>query len=54
MLYKVYCQLLMVLWNRPTQPGIGVDLNDKAALKYPFEIADYVKWIHDDGGLAEW
>ncbi len=40
--------------ERPTQPGIGVDLNDKAALKYPFEIADYVKWIHDDGGLAEW
>ena len=38
----------------PTGPGIGVDLNESAAAHHPYISSMPVRWVHEDGGTAEW
>lgn len=40
--------------ERPTSPGIGVELNEKAVQAHPYQASEAVQWTHADGGLAEW
>ncbi len=38
----------------PTAPGIGVEINDVAAARHPFQAVRPVQWYHDDGSIADW
>lgn len=38
----------------PTSPGIGVEINESAAADHPYVSSMPVRWVHQDGGLAEW
>lgn len=38
----------------PTAPGIGVEIDEKAAAKHPFKQVKPVQWYHDDGSVADW
>ena len=38
----------------PTVPGIGVEIDEKAAARHPFEVVKPVQWYHDDGSVADW
>lgn len=35
-------------------PGLGVEINEKAALKYPFQQEVMVRYWHEDGSVADW
>lgn len=38
----------------PSAPGIGVEINETAAAQHPYVPSMPVRWVHEDGGLAEW
>jgi galactonate dehydratase len=38
----------------PELPGIGIEINEKAAKKHPYKASAPIQWVHDDGGVAEW
>jgi galactonate dehydratase len=38
----------------PTRPGLGVEINEKAAAKYPFKIEAEQRYFHPDGAVADW
>lgn len=38
----------------PTAPGIGVEMDEKAAAQHPFESSKPVQWFHKDGSVADW
>ena len=38
----------------PTAPGIGVEINEAAAARHPFQAVRPVQWYHDDGSIADW
>ena len=38
----------------PTKPGIGVEMDEKAAARHPFESSKPVQWFHRDGTVADW
>jgi len=44
-------------WQLPTAPGLGVEVDEKAAAKYPFQqevIAGLEAFITRDGAIANW
>ena len=38
----------------PTAPGIGVEIDQAAAAKHPFQQVRPMQWYHDDGSVADW
>lgn len=38
----------------PTAPGIGVDIDEVLAVKYPFQAVTPTQWFHQDGSVADW
>lgn len=38
----------------PVKPGLGVDINEKAAAKYPFKPEAEQRYFHPDGAVADW
>lgn len=38
----------------PTQPGIGVEIDESKAAEHPYVASMPVRWVHEDGGTAEW
>lgn len=38
----------------PQAPGIGVEIDQRAAAQHPYERSGPVQWTHPDGGVAEW
>jgi galactonate dehydratase len=38
----------------PMAPGIGVEMDEKAAAQHPFESSKPVQWFHNDGSVADW
>jgi galactonate dehydratase len=38
----------------PQAPGIGVEIDEKAAALHPYEASQPVQWTHADGSVAEW
>jgi galactonate dehydratase len=38
----------------PTGPGLGIDVNEEAAKKHPFQQEVLMQTYHDDGSVADW
>jgi len=38
----------------PTEPGIGISLNEDLAKHYPFQNSQPVQWFNKDGSVADW
>jgi galactonate dehydratase len=38
----------------PTTPGIGVEIDEVLAAKYPFQAVNPTQWFHQDGSVADW
>jgi len=38
----------------PTRPGLGIEVNEKEALKYPFQQEPLMRYFHEDGSVADW
>ncbi len=38
----------------PTKPGLGIDVNEEAATKYPFKPEAEQRYFHPDGSVADW
>ncbi|MSP11622.1 MAG: galactonate dehydratase [Chloroflexi bacterium] len=38
----------------PVRPGLGIDVNEKAAAKYPFKAEAVQRYFHADGAVADW
>ncbi len=38
----------------PTAPGLGIDINEKEAAKYPFQPEVTMAYFHKDGSVADW
>jgi galactonate dehydratase len=38
----------------PTKPGLGIDVNEKEAAKYPFQPEVTMDCLHRDGSVADW
>ena len=38
----------------PTAPGIGLDIDEVLAAKYPFQAVTPTQWFHQDGSVADW
>ncbi len=38
----------------PTRSGIGVEINEKEAAKYPFKLEAEQRYFHPDGSVADW
>ena len=38
----------------PTRPGLGVNINEKEAAKYPFKPEAEQRYFHPDGAVADW
>jgi galactonate dehydratase len=38
----------------PTQPGLGIDINEAEAAKYPFQPEVPMDCFHRDGSVADW
>ncbi len=38
----------------PTRPGLGIDVNEQAAAKYPFKPEAMQRYFHPDGSVADW
>jgi galactonate dehydratase len=40
--------------NPPTRPGLGIDVDEQAAAKYPFKPEAMQRYFHPDGAVADW
>lgn len=40
--------------SAPTLPGLGIDINEKEAAKYPFQPEVTMAYNHRDGSVADW
>jgi galactonate dehydratase len=38
----------------PTRPGLGIDVDERAAAKYPFKPEVMQRYFHPDGAVADW
>lgn len=38
----------------PTRPGLGIDINEAEAAKYPFQPEALQRYFHPDGSVADW
>jgi len=38
----------------PTRPGIGIEIDEKAAAKYPYKPEEEARYFHPDGSVADW
>jgi galactonate dehydratase len=38
----------------PTAPGLGINVNEKEAAKYPFKPEAVQRYFHPDGSVADW
>lgn len=38
----------------PDRPGVGVEINEAAAQRHPFDDHGPVRWYHEDGSVADW
>ncbi|MBK9945123.1 MAG: galactonate dehydratase [Kouleothrix sp.] len=38
----------------PTRPGLGIDVNERAAARYPFQPEAIQRYFHPDGAVADW
>jgi galactonate dehydratase len=38
----------------PTAPGSGIEIDEKAAARYPYEAVGPAQWYHRDGSVADW
>ena len=38
----------------PDRPGIGIEIDERAAARYPYQPEPIVRWYHDDGSVADW
>ncbi|MGQ9629238.1 MAG: galactonate dehydratase [bacterium] len=38
----------------PTKPGLGIELNEEAIARRPYEGREVPMWYHEDGSLADW
>jgi galactonate dehydratase len=38
----------------PTAPGLGIDINEKEAVKHPFQPEVTMAYFHKDGSVADW
>lgn len=38
----------------PERPGWGVEIDERAAARHPFEPEVRMQWFHDDGSVADW
>jgi galactonate dehydratase len=38
----------------PTRPGLGIDVDEQAAAKYPFQPEAMQRYFHPDGSVADW
>jgi len=38
----------------PTRPGLGVEVNEKAAAQYPFKSEAEQRYFYDDGSVSDW
>jgi galactonate dehydratase len=38
----------------PTRPGLGIDVDEQAAAKYPFKPEAMQRYFHPDGSVADW
>jgi galactonate dehydratase len=38
----------------PTQPGIGVEIDERAAKRHPYEAEPKLEYFHSDGSVADW
>jgi galactonate dehydratase len=38
----------------PMGPGIGIEIDESAAARHPYEEPEPIQWTHADGGVAEW
>ncbi len=38
----------------PDRPGLGIELNEEAAARYPYQPVDRPDWRWEDGSVAEW
>lgn len=38
----------------PTSAGIGVEINEAVAAEHPYVASMPTRWVHEDGGTAEW
>ena len=38
----------------PTEPGLGVEVDEREAAKHPFQQEPLMRYFHDDGSVADW
>jgi galactonate dehydratase len=38
----------------PDHPGIGIEIDERAAARYPFELEAEQRYFHPDGAVADW
>ncbi|MBI3976993.1 MAG: hypothetical protein HY331_02295 [Chloroflexi bacterium] len=38
----------------PTQPGLGIEVDERAAARYPFKTEALQRHFHPDGAVADW
>ncbi len=38
----------------PDRPGIGIEIDERAAARHPYQPEPLVRWYHDDGSVADW
>jgi galactonate dehydratase len=38
----------------PDKPGIGVEVDERAAARHPFQQEEIERYFHDDGSVADW
>jgi galactonate dehydratase len=40
--------------ERPTRPGIGIEVDEREAARHPYRPEETVRWFHDDASVADW
>ena len=38
----------------PDRPGIGIEIDERAAARHPYQPETQVRWTHADGSVADW
>jgi L-alanine-DL-glutamate epimerase-like enolase superfamily enzyme len=38
----------------PDRPGLGIEIDENAAARYPFEPEAEQRYFHPDGSVADW